>query len=99
MRSGAAPRERAEEKHGHGYVAVIGADKFVRAALEWQVILTYAIHAGTLRLVMVGSPALVRPLQGCDVDLFHLQHRLEDSLLDDFFGLIIEPENGVILGI
>jgi hypothetical protein len=44
MRSGTTPREGAEEKYGDIHVAIIGPYEMVRAALEWQVLLTHAVH-------------------------------------------------------
>src|SRR5947208_16163063 len=43
MRPGPPPRERAEQEHGDIH-AVIGSDKVMRAALEWQVLLTDTAH-------------------------------------------------------
>ena len=43
MRPGPPPRERAEQEHGDIH-AVIGSDKVMRAALEWQVLLTDTVH-------------------------------------------------------
>jgi len=44
MGSWATTRESAEEEHGDVHVAVIGSDKLMRAALEWQVLLTDTVH-------------------------------------------------------
>src|SRR6266705_4385144 len=43
MGSGTPPGESAEQKHGAMH-AVIGSDKVMRAALEWQVLLTDTVH-------------------------------------------------------
>ena len=43
MGSGTPPGESAEQKHGDIH-AVIGSDKVMRAALEWQVLLTDTVH-------------------------------------------------------
>jgi hypothetical protein len=44
MGPGATPRQGSEEEYGDIYVAVIGPDELMRAALEGQVLLTNAIH-------------------------------------------------------
>ena len=44
MRSGTPPGEGAEQEHRDVHVAVVGADKVMRAALEWQVLLTDTVH-------------------------------------------------------
>src|SRR6266571_2008275 len=43
MGSGTPPGESAEQKHGDTH-AVIDSDKVMRAALEWQVLLTDTVH-------------------------------------------------------
>ena len=43
MGSGTPPGKSAEQKHGDIH-AVVGADKVMRAALKWQVLLTDTVH-------------------------------------------------------
>ena len=45
MRPGPTPGDSAEEEHRDTYVAVIGPNEVVRAALERQVLLTDTVHA------------------------------------------------------
>jgi hypothetical protein len=44
MRARTTPGESAEQEHGDAHIAVVGPDEVVRAALEWQVLLTNAVH-------------------------------------------------------
>jgi hypothetical protein len=44
MGPGATPGQRSEEEYRDVYVAVIGPDELMRAALEGQVLLTNAVH-------------------------------------------------------
>ena len=44
MGSGTPPGEGAEQEHRDVHVAVVGSDKVMRAALEWQVLLTDTVH-------------------------------------------------------
>src|SRR2546422_4923795 len=44
MGSGTPPGESAEEERGDTHVPLIGSDEVMRAALEWQVLLTDTVH-------------------------------------------------------
>jgi hypothetical protein len=44
MRSGTTARKGAEQEDGNVHVAVISPDELVGATLEWQVLLTNAVH-------------------------------------------------------
>lgn len=45
MGPGSTPGEGAQEEHRDVDISVIGADKLVRAALEWQILLMDTVHA------------------------------------------------------
>ena len=44
MGSGTPPGEGAEQEHGDIHVPVIGSHEVMRAALEWQALLTDPVH-------------------------------------------------------
>jgi hypothetical protein len=63
MGAGTTPGEGAEEEDGDIDVAVLSSNEVVRAALEWQVLLTDTVHPACAPLEVVTARAKQTPAE------------------------------------